>query len=175
VALFPGAKAESRRWPAGRFSALAGRLADRGCRVLVLGGPGEEGLTEAVAAAGAAKGNCLDLGGRTNLSGLARVLASCDALVTNDTGPMHLAAALGTPVVALEGPADVQQTRPLGSNVRLVGRFDLPCVPCVKNRCPRSGPGTELPDARKECMWLITVDEVERTVLELLEEDGSGE
>ena len=175
VALFPGANAESRRWPAGRFSALAGRLAGRGWRVLVLGGPGEEGLTEAVAIAGAAKGECVDLGGRTDLTGLARLLAACDALVTNDTGPMHLAAALGTPVVALEGPADVRQTRPLGARVRLVGRFDLPCVPCVKNRCPRTGPGTELPEARKECMWLITVDEVERTVLELLEEDESGE
>jgi ADP-heptose:LPS heptosyltransferase len=143
--------------------------------VLVLGGPGDEGLTEVVASAGAAFGDCVDLGGRTDLEGLARVLRGCDALVTNDTGPMHLAAALGTPVVALEGPADIRQTRPLGSRVRLVGRFDLPCVPCVKNRCPRSGPGTELADARNECMWLISVDDVEQAALELLEEGGSGE
>jgi len=175
VALFPGANGESRRWPAGRFSALAQRLAKRGHRVLVLGGPGDEGLTEVVSAAGAAFGDCMDLGGRTNLEGLARVLAACAALVTNDTGPMHLAAALGTPVVALEGPADIRQTRPLGRRVRLVGRFDLPCVPCVKNRCPRSGQGTELAEAKNECMWLIPVDDVERAVLELLEEDGSGE
>jgi ADP-heptose:LPS heptosyltransferase len=103
------------------------------------------------------------------------VLAGCDALVTNDTGPMHLAAALGTPVVALEGPADVRQTRPLGARVRLIGRFDLPCVPCVKNRCPRTGPGTELTDARNECMWLISVDEVERAAQELLEGSRPGE
>jgi heptosyltransferase-2 len=175
VALFPGANGESRRWPAGRFSALAQRLAAAGRRVLVLGGPGEEGLTEVVASAGAAYGECVDLGGRTDLAGLAEVLAGSDALVTNDTGPMHLAAALGTPVVALEGPADVRQTRPLGARVRLVGRFDLPCVPCVKNRCPRSGPGTELTDARNECMWLISVDEVESAVQELLEGSGTGE
>ena len=175
VALFPGANGESRRWPAGRFSALAQRLATAGRRVLVLGGPGEEGLTEVVASAGAAFGACEDLGGRTDLAGLAEVLAGCDALVTNDTGPMHLAAALGTPVVALEGPADVRQTRPLGARVRLVGRFDLPCVPCVKNRCPRTGPGTELTDARNECMWLITVDEVEQAVQELLEGSRPGE
>jgi heptosyltransferase-2 len=171
VALFPGANGEARRWPAGRFSALAGRLAGRGIRVLVLGGPDEAGLTEVVAEAGAARGTCEDLGGRTTLGELAHVLSGCDVLVTNDTGPMHLAAALGTPVVALEGPADVRQTRPLGTTVRLVGRFDLPCVPCVRNRCPRSGPGTELVEARNECMWLITVDEVERSVDELLDSE----
>ena len=175
VALFPGANAESRRWPAGRFSALAQRLASAGRRVLVLGGPGEEGLTAVVASAGAAFGECEDLGGRTDLTGLAEVLAGCDALVTNDTGPMHLAAALGTAVVALEGPADVRQTRPLGAQVRLVGRFELPCVPCVKNLCPRSGPGTELTEARNECMWLISVDEVERAVQEILDGSRPGE
>ena len=169
VGLFPGANGDSRRWPAGRFSALAGRLAAGGRRVLVLGGPGEEGLTEVVAAAGSAAGECEDLGGRTGIRELATVLTGCDVLVTNDTGPMHLAAALGTPVVALEGPADVRQTRPLGSQVRLVGRFELPCVPCVRNRCPRTGPGTELTEAYNECMWLIAVDEVERVVEELLE------
>ncbi len=169
VGLFPGANGDSRRWPAGRFSALAGRLAAGGRRVLVLGGPGEEGLTEVVAAAGSAAGECEDLGGRTDIRELATVLARCDALVTNDTGPMHLAAALGTAVVALEGPADVRQTRPLGPRVRLVGRFHLPCVPCVRNRCPRKGPGTELTEAYNECMWLIQVDEVERVVEELLD------
>ncbi len=174
VALFPGANAESRRWPAGRFSALAQRLAAKGRRVAVLGGPGEEGLTEVVSEAGAAAGKCEDWGGRTTLRELAGVLSGCQALVTNDTGPMHLASALGTPVVALEGAADVNQTRPLGEGVRLVGRFDLPCVPCVRNRCPRSGPGTELAEARNECMWLISVDEVERTVEELLDGGPSG-
>jgi lipopolysaccharide heptosyltransferase II len=175
VALFPGANAESRRWPAGRFSALAQRLAGAGRRVLVLGGPGEQELTAVVASAGAAFGECEDLGGRTDLAALAAVLARCDALVTNDTGPMHFAAALGAPVVALEGPADVGQTRPLGPRVRLIGRFELPCVPCVRNRCPRTGPGTELAEAQNECMWLISVDEVERAVHELLEGSGSGD
>lgn len=175
VAVFPGANAESRRWPAGRFAALAARLAAAGRRVLVLGGAGEEGLTRVVARAAAAHGECEDLGGRTDLTALAAVLGGCDALVTNDTGPMHLAAALGTPVVALEGPADVRQTRPLGRHVRLIGRFDLPCVPCVRNRCPRTGPGTELADAHNECMWLIPVDAVEQAVEELLEGSDSGE
>jgi ADP-heptose:LPS heptosyltransferase len=87
-------------------------------------------------------------------------LLECELLVTNDTGPMHLAAALDRPILAVEGAADVRQTRPLARRVRLVGRFDLPCVPCVRNRCPRRGAGFELREARLECMHLITVEEV---------------
>jgi len=175
VGLVPGANGESRRWPADRFASLARRLADAGRTVVVLGGPGEEPLTAAVCEAAAAGSRCVDLGGRTTLHQLARTLTVCDVLVTNDTGPMHLAAALGRPVVALEGPADVRQTRPLGPRVRLVGSFDLPCVPCVKNRCPRSGRGTVLAEADRECMRLITVDAVEEAAEGLLREDDSGE
>ncbi len=174
VALFPGANAESRRWPTERFAELSRRLEARGRRVMVLGGAGERRWTAAVARGGLA-GRCTDLGGRTSLLELAGILYESDVLVTNDTGPMHLAAALGRPVVALEGPADVRQTRPLGARVRLVGRFDLPCVPCVRNRCPRSGRGTELAQANKECMRLIAVDEVERAVDQLLDGSGPGE
>lgn len=169
VAMFPGGNAPSRRWPAVRFGELARRLAGLGQRVLVLGGPGERGLTATVAAAGGR--GCIDLGGRTRLLELAGALLDSSALVTNDTGPMHVAAALDRPIVALEGAADIRQTRPLARRVRLVGRFDLPCVPCVKNRCPRRGTGYELVDAHRECMRLITVDEVMETTMQLLRGD----
>lgn len=175
VALFPGAGAESRRWPATRFAELARRLVSRGWRVLVLGGAAERPLTAAVARDLSGTGACVDLGGWTSLVELAGLLGECDALVTNDTGPMHLAAAMGCPVLALEGPADVRQTRPLGTRVRLVGRFDLVCVPCVKNRCPRTGRGELLNDAHKECMRLITVDEVDVVLDEMLRERPSGD
>lgn len=169
VALFPGANGPARRWPADRYSALARRLAARGIDVLVCGGPGDRALTAEVAAAPpAAALRIVDLGGRTTLAELADALVSCDVFVTNDTGPMHLAAALGVTVVALEGPADLRQTRPLGERVRTIGRFDLPCVPCVKNECPRRGAGYQLAEARRECMRLIEVDEVEAVVDELL-------
>jgi heptosyltransferase-2 len=175
VALFPGAKGESRRWPADRFAELARRLAARGWRVLVLGGPAERSLTASVSRDVPGSGACVDLGGWTSLVELAGLLSECDALVTNDTGPMHLAAAMGCPVVALEGPADVRQTRPLGPRVRLVGRFDLVCVPCVRNRCPRTGRGELLADAHRECMRLITVDEVESALDDLIHGSESGE
>lgn len=167
VGLVPGGNAPSRRWPAGRYAALAARLAGRGHPVLVFGGPGEEALTAEVAGDG---GRVRDLGGRTTLWSLAGGLERCAAVVGNDTGPLHLAAAVGRSVVALEGPADVRQTRPLAERLRLVGRFDLPCVPCVENRCPRRGRGYVLASARRECMRSITVEEVEAAVSSLVEE-----
>lgn len=170
VGLFPGANGTSRRWPVDRFGELAGRLGRAGAVVLVFGGPDDTAVTAVVA--GRAGDRALDLGGRTTLPELAGGLRSCDLLVTNDTGPMHLAAALGTPVLALEGPADLRQTRPLGRRVRLLGRFDLPCVPCVKNECPRRGTGYVLPRARRECLYLIEVDEVETAVNEMLTEES---
>ncbi|MGD8496777.1 MAG: glycosyltransferase family 9 protein [Gemmatimonadales bacterium] len=171
VGLFPGANGPARRWPDERYGALALRLGAAGAVPLVFGGPDDVPVTAAVAGRGGDR--TLDLGGRTSLTELAGALRSCDLLVTNDTGPMHLAAALGTPVLALEGPADLRQTRPLGARVRVVGRFDLPCVPCVKNACPRSGAGFELPEAERECMRLIEVDEVEAVVNEMWSEESA--
>ena len=113
----------------------------------------------------------LDLGGRTSLTELAGALQECHLLVTNDTGPMHLAAALDRPIVALEGPADPRQTRPLASRVRLIHRPDLPCVPCVKNECPRSGRGTLLESAERECLRLVSVDQVLEASTAMLEEE----
>lgn len=169
VGLCPGANGASRRWPGDRFGELAARLAVEARHVFVFGGPAEAPLTRQVAEQAGERG--VDLGGRTSLVELSGALVSCDLLITNDTGPMHLAAALGTPVLALEGPADIRQTRPLGSRVRLVGRFDLPCVPCVKNDCPRRGAGYELKDARQECLRLIDVDEVEAAARSMLNEE----
>ncbi len=175
VGLFPGASGTSRRWPAEKYAALARSLAGLGHRVLVLGGPEDRPVTRAVAAQaltddGTLEGSVLDLGGRTSLVELAGALDACHLLVTNDTGPMHVAAALDRPIVAVEGPADIRQTRPLANRVRLVGRFDLPCVPCVKNECPRGGRGTILESAERECLRLVTVDEVLEASLAILEE-----
>lgn len=166
VGLFPGGNAPSRRWPAERFRELGDRLTGDGMSTPVFGGEAERERTAAVCdgVAGA-----VDLGGRTSLAALAGGLLACDVLVTNDSGPMHLAAAVGCPVVVPSGPADPVQTRPLGTPARLVGRFDLPCVPCVLNECPRSGEGYVLAEAERECMHLITVEEVREAVIDLLE------
>jgi len=174
LGLLPGSAAPSRRWPAERFAALARRRLDAGEEVVVFGGKGEADLTRRIVeeAPGAA-----DVGGRTDLPALAGGLASCAAVVANDTGPMHLAAALGRPVVGIFGAGDPAQTRPLAARSEVVRRADLPCVPCLENRCPRRGRGFELPRARIECLRLVTVDDVEEALMRVRGErpaDGAG-
>jgi len=165
VGLFPGSNAPARRWEAGRFAALGRLLVDRGARVVVLGAPNEAHLTGEVAAGAP---GIMDLGGRTDLPGLAAVLSICDLFVTNDTGPMHLAAAVGTPTITLWGSSDPQEVHPLGARDERVHGASLPCAPCKKNVCPRSGPGTLLPHARNECMNLIETASVMAAVERLL-------
>ena len=152
VGVFPGGNAPSRRWEPDRFAELVRRLASRGQRVMVFGGPTERQLTARVA------GNAgVDLGGQTDLAQLATAIASCDWLVTNDTGPLHLAAAVGTPTVSLWGAGDPLVTGPLGDGHRMLRHPELDCVPCTKNDCP-------LAVDRNRCLTLITVDDVEAVI-----------
>jgi heptosyltransferase-2 len=155
VGVFPGGNAPSRRWDPERFAEVVRRLVRQGARVIVFGGPAERALTAAIAGPDA-----FDAGGRTDLPLLAAGLAECDILVTNDSGPMHLASAVGTPTISLWGAGDPTETGVLGAGHRMLRRPDLPCVPCVKNECPRRGPGTFLPEAERECLRLIDVKHV---------------
>jgi heptosyltransferase-2 len=155
VGIFPGSTAPARRWPVERFARVARELVARGTRVVVLGGRREADLTKQVA-----RGIAADLGGRTELPVLAALLAECDILLTNDGGPMHLAAAVGTRVVVVSGPADARETGPCGSGHAYLQRLELPCVPCVHRQCPRRGVGTILPEAKQECLRLIEIPDV---------------
>jgi len=167
VGLFPGSNAPARRWPVERFAGVARALRADGARVVVMGGTGERDVTGAVAQAAP---GVLDAGGATDLPGLAALLSVCQLVVTNDTGPMHLAGAVGTPTVTLWGPSDPAEVCPVGArDVRVTGAT-LPCKPCFKNACPRSGPGTRLPEAHEECMRLISEEEVLRSARRVLED-----
>lgn len=163
IGIFPGASAPSRRWPAHRFREVVQELRSGGHDVVVLGGAGDTVLTRDVAVAGA-----LDLGGRTNLVTLAAGLARCRLLVTNDTGPMHLAAAVGTPVVAFFGPDRPARVAPLVTPGRILVRDELPCLGCRRPACPRRGPGTVLPRAEHECLQLIPVPDALAAIHSLL-------
>lgn len=167
VGLFPGSNAPARRWPAARFGDVGCALAAQGALVVVLGGPGERALTRAVADV---VPGAVDAGGATDLPGLAAVLSVCHLVVTNDTGPMHLAGAVGAPTVTLWGPSDPAEVCPVGARDARVTGTPLPCQPCFRNECPRSGTGTLLAEAHEECMRLINVDAVVNTAATLLDE-----
>lgn len=165
VGLFPGSNAPARRWDPERFAALARELVEGGARVVVLGGGSERPLTAKVASGAP---GVVDLGGRTDLVGLAAVLSLCSLFVTNDTGPMHLAAAVGTRTITLWGSSNPSEVHPLGAEDRRIQGRPIPCAPCKRNHCPRQGAGTLLPEARNECMRLIETGTVASAALELL-------
>ena len=135
VVVHPGASVPARA-PAPAFAAaLVRALARRGRRVVVTGGPGERDLTAAVAGR-----NALDLGGATSLGELAGVLAGADAVVVGNTGPAHLAAAVGTPVVSLFAPTvPASRWRPWRVPHVLLGEQGIACAGCRARACPVEG------------------------------------
>jgi heptosyltransferase-2 len=168
LGLVPGSAASSRRWPAERFGEVARRRMRAGDEVVIFGGPGDAPLARAV---NAEAPGAHDLAGRTSLAALIGGLGACRAVVANDTGPMHVAAALGRPVVAIFGAGDPGQTAPLSTGAVVVRR-ELPCAPCLRNRCPRRGRGYMLEEASLECLRLVTVDDVEEALMRVVGDGG---
>ncbi len=135
VVLHPGASVPARAWPAQRCAEAVEALADDGWRVLVTGGPGERGLTEAVAGT---RGT--DLGGDTSLAEMAALLDGAAAVVVGNTGPAHLAAAVGTPVVSLFSPVvPAVRWAPYGVPTVLLGDQSAPCRDTRARECPVPG------------------------------------
>lgn len=134
ILLQPGARWPNKRWPAEFFAELVRlltrQLAD--ARFVILGGEDDNPLGEIIGRIEPER--CLNLCGRTALPEMVEWIRLCDLMVTNDTGPMHVAAALGKPLVALFGPTEPRRTGPYG-RLPDVLRLDLPCSPCFKPRC----------------------------------------
>jgi lipopolysaccharide heptosyltransferase I len=129
----PGARWPTKLWPATHWARLGDGLArDQGCQVVITGSPGDRELGEEIVAQ--AEAPPLNLAGRTSLAELAAVLRQARLAVTTDTGPMHLAAARGTPVVALFGPTAPWRTGPFGEGHEVV-RLGLDCSPCFQRAC----------------------------------------
>lgn len=152
----------AKRWPADRFAAVANAVSHQtGVRWLVLGGPGDRALAGDLARQ---IPGALALAGRTNLRELMQALSVCEAVLTNDTGPMHVAAALGAPVVALFGSTSPELTAPgfPGDPPPGLLRRPVPCAPCFLRRCP----------ADFRCLLGLTVEQVTAAVLEALRRPG---
>jgi heptosyltransferase-2 len=156
IGLNPGAAfGPAKRWPAARFAAAGDRLADRtGAQVAILGSPSERPLADAVAAA--MRHPARVLAGETTLPELVGVLSRLRVLVTNDSGPMHVASALGTPVAAIFGPTNPLETAPVGA-ARLVSE-PVYCAPCGLRACPID----------HRCMTRVTADRVAAAAEELI-------
>ena len=156
VAIHPGASKQPRGWHAGRWAELGARLArEWGARIVVLGGGAEQAVAGAIAAA--AGPAALNLAGRSTLPETAALIAACDLLAANDSGAMHLAAAVGTPVVAIFGPGAPAVTGPWVDPARaevLTRRF--PCSPCRQHFFRECDPA---PSGKPHCLESIPVDE----------------
>lgn len=135
VVLHPGASVPARAWSRERCAQAVRELTAAGHRVVVTGGGGEKDLTAHVAGR-----HGLDLGGRTGAAELSGVLARARAVVTGNTGPAHLAAAVGTPVVSLFAPVvPAGRWRPYGVPYVLLGDQDAPCAGSRARTCPVPG------------------------------------
>ena len=147
--LCPGAEyGPAKRWPAHYFAELAQGFAARGCAVWLIGSQSDrEAGAEIERAAG---GVCRNLCGDTTLTEAINLLASSAVVVSNDSGMMHVAAALGRPLVALYGSSSPAFTPPQSSNARIL-KLDLPCSPCFKRVCPLG---------HFNCMMQLTPDRV---------------
>lgn len=142
--LVPGAKWPTKRWPTSSFAQVASMLP---ISSYVIGGGGDEPLAAEIVAA--SNGKASSLCGKTSLQELLWLIKGASFVVTNDTGPMHMAAALGVPVVAVFGPTNPARTGPYGAGHRVL-QAQLPCVPCFK----RAG------CAHMDCMSKVTPADV---------------
>jgi ADP-heptose:LPS heptosyltransferase len=149
VGFNPGSSSPWRRWPPEMLGKVAATLRDElGARIVILGGPGEVELARAIA--DHAGGTPLFLAGKCTIKQLAAVLEACDLLVTGDSGPMHVAAAVGTRTVALFSTTRPERSGPWGAGHTLLQAQGLPCIPCY-NRPTCSDFG---------CLRLISADQV---------------
>jgi ADP-heptose:LPS heptosyltransferase len=156
VVLHPGTAVPARAWPAERFAQVARMLAAEGHRVVVTGSAAERRLTRTVAGPWA-----LDLGGRTDLATLGAVIAGAQTLVVGNTGPAHLAAAVGTPVVSLFAPTvPAVRWAPYRVPQILLGDQQAACRNTRATSCPIPG---------HPCLSSVTADEVVRAVEKLIE------
>ncbi|MFC4907182.1 glycosyltransferase family 9 protein [Actinomadura gamaensis] len=155
VVVHPGTSVPARAWPPHRNAEAVRLLAESGRRVIVTGHRREKELTAEVAGVDA-----LDLGGRTGLAELAAVLAGADAVVAGNTGPAHLAAAVGTPVVSLFAPTvPAKRWAPYAVPTVLLGDQDAPCRDTRATVCPVPG---------HPCLTSVQASEVVRAVEEVV-------
>ncbi len=150
VVMTPAAGKEANRWPAQRFGQLAARL---DLPTVLIGSKSDQSVANEVMQH--AEGKAISLAGKTSIKELIPIIGNAKYFITNDTGPMHIAAALGIPVFAIFGPANPTRTGPYGEQHTVI-REDLSCSPCYAWK----------PCDNWQCMQAITVERVLATIEE---------
>jgi heptosyltransferase-2 len=145
----PGAAfGSAKRWYPDRFAAVAHKLsAEWGARVIIFGGPGEIDIASEISEI--LGDSCLNLAGKTSVRQLMALIQRCNFFITNDSGPMHIAAAFDVALVAIFGSTDHTGTAPCSERSVIV-RKDVECAPCKLRECP----------TEHHCMAMVTVDDV---------------
>jgi lipopolysaccharide heptosyltransferase I len=139
IVLLPGARWDNKRWPVEHFVELVGRMRGLGAfSFVILGSGGDRALGQTIAAA--IPGRCLNLAGQTSLWEMIEWVRRGRLVISNDTGPMHVAAALGRPLIALFGPTNPRKTGPYRKLNSVLQINSLPCVPCLKQSCHYAEP-----------------------------------
>jgi heptosyltransferase-2 len=159
VALNPGATHAVNRWPAKHFAELADLVAAKSrARIIIVGGPDDTALADEIVKRSGSKPQ--SLAGTTSLLQLGAILEQCRVLVSGDTGPLHLATAVGTKVIALFGAADPVRTGPVGNGHQVIRARSVGCVPCRSRSCSNRN--------HLECMERISAQEVDDAVTGIL-------
>ncbi len=154
--LLPGTNWETKQWPVERFAELVCRLKERfGLESVAAGAAGDAKLTSRIPAK-------FDLTGKTNLRQIVALMERASLVVGNDTGPMHMAAALSKPLVTPYGPTDPTRTGPYG-RMESVVRLNLPCMPCYSRTC-----------SHISCMQWLEVEAVLRVAEDQIEKPSGG-
>jgi heptosyltransferase-2 len=158
--LCPGAEyGPAKCWPQDYYGELAGRMIDQGWSVWLFGSQKDIAVCSSVNAV--TGGRCVNLSGRTSLAQAVDIMSLADAVVSNDSGLMHVAAALDRPLVAIYGSSDPGFTPPLNEHKEIL-HLGLDCGPCFKRECP---------EGHLKCLREISVDMVVNALQQVVEED----
>lgn len=157
VGVNPGGDRSNKRWSPNNFATIADRIIDEfGAKIIILGGPGEENISNEIQQK--MKNDAVNLSGRLDLNDLVYIINKMDVFITNDSGPMHIGAAIRTPLVAIFGPCDPTLVMPYTSKslYRLIYK-GLDCQPCNNEKC-----------TQHVCLDMVTPEEVYEKCVELL-------
>ena len=165
LGLNPGATfGSAKRWMPDRFADLTDRIVrDYGAVGVIFGSAGERELGERICDM-SVTGRLHNLAGETSLAEAVALIALCGLFVTNDSGLMHVAAALDVPLVSIFGPTDPRATSPWCKRQKLMRREDVPCIPCMERECK---------EGHHQCMQAVTTDDVYQACKELLSTYGT--